>query len=52
MTARTCKVKGTGKIGMAIWAATAVTAVIKATRVIADVLNRLLSARRRYSDNF
>jgi hypothetical protein len=42
MTARTCRVKGTGKSGMAIWAATAVTATIKAARVIADALNFLL----------
>ncbi len=42
MTARTCKVNGTGGIGMAIWAATAVTAAIKATLVIADALKLLL----------
>ena len=46
MTARTCRVNGTGKIGTAIWAATAVTAAIKATRVIADALNLLLSCTR------
>src|SRR5687768_10444530 len=36
MTASTCKVKGTGEkgSGMAIWAATAVTAAISAARVI------------------
>jgi hypothetical protein len=49
MTARTCRVNGTGGTGMAIWAATAVTAAIKATLVIADALNLLLSARRHYS---
>jgi hypothetical protein len=32
---------------MAIWAAAAVTAAIRATRVIADALNLLLSDRRR-----
>ena len=43
MTARTCRVNGTGGIGTAIWAATAVTAAIKATLVIADALKLLLS---------
>ena len=32
--------KGTGKIGMAIWAATAVTAATNAARVIIANLNR------------
>ncbi len=49
MTARTCRVNGTGGMGMAIWAAAAVTAAIKATLVIADALNLLLSARRHYT---
>jgi hypothetical protein len=44
MTARTCRVKGTGESGIAIWAATAVTAAINAARVMVDVLNVYLSA--------
>jgi uncharacterized protein YjbJ (UPF0337 family) len=44
MTARTCKVKGTGWSGIAIWAATAVTAAINAARVMVDALNAILSA--------
>src|SRR5918994_1403997 len=44
MTARTCKVKGTGWSGIAIWAATAVTAAINAARVMVDALNAVLSA--------
>jgi hypothetical protein len=43
-TARTCSVNGTGKIGTAIWAASAVTAAIRATLVIADALKLLLSS--------
>jgi hypothetical protein len=41
MTARTCRVKGTGEKGngMAIWAATAVTAAISAARVITATFN-------------
>jgi uncharacterized protein YjbJ (UPF0337 family) len=46
MTARTCKVKGTGWSGIAIWAATAVTAAINAARVMVDALNAILSALR------
>ena len=46
MTARTCKVKGTGCSGIAIWAATAVTAAINAARVMVDALNAILSAFR------
>jgi uncharacterized protein YjbJ (UPF0337 family) len=46
MTARTCRVNGTGGIGKAIWAATTVTAAIKATLVIADALNLLLPCGR------
>jgi hypothetical protein len=37
-------VNGTGKIGTAIRAATAVTAAIRATLVIADALKLLLSS--------
>jgi hypothetical protein len=38
-------VKGTGKSGMVIWAATAVTAAIKATRVMVDAFNASLSMK-------
>jgi hypothetical protein len=49
MTASTCRVKGTKENGrgMAIWAATAVTAAINATRVMVDVLNASLSVESR-----
>ena len=43
MTARTCKVKGTGESGMVIWAAAAVTAAINAARVMVDAFNAGLS---------
>jgi hypothetical protein len=45
MTARTCRVKGTGEkgSGMAIWAATAVTAAINAARVMVEAFNVSLS---------
>jgi hypothetical protein len=39
MTASTCRVKGTGKSGMVIWAATAVTAAINAARVMVEAFN-------------
>ena len=45
MTASTCRVKGTGKSGMVIWAATAVTAAINATRVMVDAFNASLSMK-------
>src|SRR5215208_7366752 len=44
MMARTCRVKGTGESGIAIWAATAVTAAINAARVMVDAFNANLSA--------
>lgn len=46
MTARTCRVKGTGESGMVICAAAAVTAAINATRVMVDAFNARLSDDR------
>jgi hypothetical protein len=43
MTARTCRVNGTGESGTVIWAAAAVTAAINATRVMVDAFNSRLS---------
>src|SRR5215212_9857948 len=45
ITANTCNVKGTGVTGIVIWAAAAVTAAIKAARVMVDAFNASLSAQ-------
>src|SRR5919107_2399968 len=45
ITANTCNVKGTGVTGIVIWAAAAVTAAIKAARVMVDAFNASLSVQ-------